>query len=200
MGSGAQPWLQRRVAKWVANGRSAPDADGREYDSYISTQFSSLPLFRFGHGMSYTTYTYKSISVSGVGPVSGLPGGGTFSGRGGQGYRDAIATVVLTAHVQVCNKGNVAGTEVVQLYARLAPQDLFPDGLPIVPHWKRLVGYGRAALAAGACATLDLPVLADDLALYDDQMVLRVVPAMYVFSAGGRSDLDLLVANVTLVA
>jgi beta-glucosidase len=200
MGSGAQPWLQRRVAKWVANTRSAADLDGREYDPYVATAFSSLPLFRFGHGLSYTTYVYKSITVDGVAPVSGLPGGGTFSGRGGQGYRDALAAVVLTAHVNLCNTGARDGAEVVQLYARLAPQDLFPGGLPIVPHWKRLVGYGRAVLAAGACATLDLPVIADDLALYDDAMVLRVVPADYVFSAGGRSDLDVLVANVTLVA
>lgn len=200
MGSGAQPWLQRRVAKWVANGRSAPDADGREYDAYVSTQYSSLPLFRFGHGLSYTSWSYKTITIDGVAPVSSLPGGGTFSGRGGQGYRDALAAVVLTAHVNLCNSGSRDGTEVVQLYARLEPQDLFPDGLPIVPHWKRLVGYGRISLAAGACGTLDLPVIADDLALYDDVMVLRVIPAAYIFSAGGRSDLDSLVANVTLVA
>ena len=109
MGSGAQPWLQRRVAKWVANTRSAPDADGRVYDPYIATQFSSLPLFRFGHGLSYTTWSYKSITVDGVGPISGLPGGGTFSGRGGAGYRDALATTVFTAHVTLCNSGTVDG-------------------------------------------------------------------------------------------
>jgi beta-glucosidase len=201
MGSGAQPWLQRRVAKWVANTRSAPDADGRVYDPYIATQFSSLPLFRFGHGLSYTTWSYKSITVDGVGPISGLPGGGTFSGRGGAGYRDALATTVFTAHVTLCNSGAVDGAEVVQLYARLPPQDLFgPDGLPIVPHWKRLVGYGRIALTAGACGTLDLPAIADDFALYDDAMVLRVLPAAYIISAGGRSDTDLLAVNVTLAA
>lgn len=199
LGSGAQPWLARRVAKWIANSRSAPDADGREYDPYVATAFSSLPLYRFGHGLSYTTFNYESFTVDGVAPVSSLPGGGTFSGRGGQGYRDAIAAVVLTAHVTVCNTGARDGAEVVQLYARLAPADLFPDGPPIVPHWKRLVGYGRLALAAGACATLDVPVLADDFALYDDAMALRVVPAEYVLSAGGRSDLDALVVNVTIV-
>jgi beta-glucosidase len=200
MGSGAQPWLQRRVAKWVANQRSAPDADGRVYDPYVDSGYAtSLPLFRFGHGESYTTYVYESMTVDGLSPVSRLPGGGTFSGRGGQGYRDALATVVFTAHVRVCNTGARDGTEVVQLYARSAPQDLFPDGLPIVQHWKRLVGYGRVQLAAGACATLDLPALADDFALYDDGMTLRVVPGAYVVSAGGRSDLDTLAQNITIV-
>ena len=48
MGSGAQPWLARRRAKWVANARSPADpTDGRVYDPYVASQFSSLPLFRF---------------------------------------------------------------------------------------------------------------------------------------------------------
>jgi hypothetical protein len=48
MNSGSQPWLARRRAKWVANQRSTPDpTDGRVYDPYVATAYSSLPLFRF---------------------------------------------------------------------------------------------------------------------------------------------------------
>jgi beta-glucosidase len=48
MGSGSQPWLARRRAKWVSNKRSPPDAtDGRVYDPYVASNYSSYPLFRF---------------------------------------------------------------------------------------------------------------------------------------------------------
>jgi beta-glucosidase len=197
LGSGAQPWLARRVAKWLANGRSVPDAtDGRMYDPYISTEYSSLPLFRFGHGLSYTTFSYSSLTISGVQPVHSLPGGGVFSGRGGQGYKDAINTIAFTAHVTLCNTGSIDGTEVVQLYSQ-DPRGMFPT--PVVQYWKRLIGYGRIILLAGSCGTLDINVVADDIALYDDVMTLRVVPGTYIITAGGRSDQDFQAQNVTLV-
>jgi len=198
LGGGAQPWLARKVAKWLANGRSVPDpTDGRMYDPYISTNFSSLPLFRFGHGLSYTTFTYSSLTITGAQPVNSLPGGGVFSGRGGQGYKDAINTVFFTAHVNICNTGTVDGVEVVQVYSQ-DPRGMFST--PIVSYWKRLIGYGRISLSAGSCGTLDVNVVADDIALYDDMMTLRIVPGTYLITAGGRSDQDFLAQNVTVVA
>ena len=48
MNGGAQPWLARRRAKWVSNKRSPADpTDGRVYDNYVATAYSSFPLFRF---------------------------------------------------------------------------------------------------------------------------------------------------------
>ena len=69
--------LARRAAKWIANGRSPPDADGREYDPYVATAFPSTPLFRFGAGLSYTTFNYTALALSPAPAVSALPGGGT---------------------------------------------------------------------------------------------------------------------------
>ena len=196
LGSGAQPWLARRVAKWVANARGTPDAtDGRVYDPYVGSTYSSLPLFRFGHGLSYTSFTYTLLTIDGVGPISTLPGGGTFSGRGKAGYIDAISVTVFTAHVTVCNSGLRDGTEIVQVYSQ-DPRGAFPT--PIVPYWKRLVAYARIPVAAGACETQGIPILGDDLALYDDVMSLRIVPGVYGITVGGRSDRDQLRVNVTL--
>ena len=63
LGSGAQPWLQRRVAKWVANERSDPDpTDGRVYDAYIATDFPSTPLFRFGQQVLIYSRRLPSLS------------------------------------------------------------------------------------------------------------------------------------------
>ena len=52
--SGASPWLQYRVGKWVANHRSSVDPDGRVYDPYNDEPGS--PLFHFGFGLSYTSF------------------------------------------------------------------------------------------------------------------------------------------------
>jgi beta-glucosidase len=198
LGSGAQPWVARRVAKWLANNRSPADpTDGRVYDPYVASAFPSTPLFRFGSGLSYTSFNYTSLGLSPAPAVASLPGGGTFSGRGRAGYVDAISTAVVTASVTVCNTGARAGTEVVQVYVQ-DPIAGFGFETPIVPMWKRLVGFARVPLEAGACDTAAVPILADDLAVYDDLMQLRVVPGAYVVTAGGRSDTDFLSAPLVL--
>jgi hypothetical protein len=106
---------------------------------------------------------------------------------------------VLTAAVTVCNTGSVDGTEVVQVYSQ-DPRGILESSTAINPFWKRVIGFGRLPLAAGACGTISVNVTADDIALYDDQMDLRVMPGRYIISAGGRSDQDTLQQNVTLSA
>lgn len=103
---------------------------------------------------------------------------------------------MTTASVTVCNTGSRDATEVVQVYSQDPVGDWGSDTL-VVPFWKRLVGFGRVRVTAGACETAVIPVLADDLALYDDGMTLRIQPGQYTITAGGRSDTDFL--NATLV-
>ena len=62
-GSGASPWRQWRVGKWVANGMGDDaDPDGRRYDPYVGAPAS--PLFYFGHGLSYTTFAFSELAVA----------------------------------------------------------------------------------------------------------------------------------------
>lgn len=197
LGGGAQPWLAKRVGKWLANSRSQPDpTSDREYDPYIATAFPSTPLFRFGAGLSYTTWEYRALALSAAPSIASLPGGGVFSGRGRAGYADAINTAVVTANVTLCNTGARAGAEVVQVYSQDPSASDFDT--PLVPYWKRLVGFGRIALDAGACGSLAVPLLADDLALYDPAMTLRIIAGTYRITAGGRSDTDTLAAALVL--
>lgn len=197
LGSGAQPFLAKRVGKWIANGRSAPDAtDGREYDPYVASAFPSTPLFRFGAGLSYTTFEYRSLALSPAPSIASLPGGGVFSGRGRAGYAGAINTPVVTATVMLCNTGSRAGAEAVQVYSQDPAASDFET--PLVPYWKRLVGFGKILLAAGACDSLAIPLLADDLALYDPAMNLRIIAGSYAITAGGRSDADTLRATLVM--
>lgn len=227
IGSGASPWLARVQGKWIANGRSAPDAnasEGRVYDGYVSSGYgtaavSGMPLFRFGHGLSYTTYEYKSIDVAILSQPAQLPNGGVVSGFGRAGYAAAAAAPVLSIAVRLCNTGARDGTEVVQVYAGY-PRGLTATGAgggaaasggvssssggsfvgsALAPFWKRLLTFGRLPLPAGACGSLSLNVSAEELASYDDGMVLRVLPGDYRISAGGRSDQDTLQQNITLL-
>ena len=91
--SGASPWLQWRVGKWVANHRSDPDPDGRVYDPY--NDGPATPLFHLGHGLSFTSFDMSNLTVT------PMPRGPT----------------VLAISLSVRNTGTRAGAHVVQAYA-----------------------------------------------------------------------------------
>lgn len=96
------------------------------------------PLFPFGHGLSYTTFTYSGLKL----PRKVRPG--------------ETVTVTLT----VTNSGQVAGKEVVQLYLA-DPQ----SSLPRPP--KELKGFVKVALAPGESRTVTLTLDERALSFYD---------------------------------
>ena len=177
--SGASPWQQWVVGKWNANGRGAADPDGRRYDFYNADNMPlgqgsahasgvASPLFYFGAGLSYTTFSYRQLSVARA-PDADLPGTATDP--------DAIAAVV---RVNVTNTGSVVGDEVVQVYAVDPVMDY-------VRPWKRLVGFTRVNLAPGASQQVSVQLSAMEMAFYDDDMNWRLVPGAYNISVGGDS-------------
>lgn len=87
------------------------------------------PLFAFGHGLSYTTYGYSDLQLSTV----------VTDGQ-----------VVTTASFTVTNTGDVAGTEIPQVYLTM------PDAAD--EPGKRLVGYDRIALEPGASQRVSIDV------------------------------------------
>ncbi len=97
-------------------------------------------LFPFGHGLSYTTFSYGKPSVS---------------------ARTMAASDTLTVTVAVKNTGDVAGKEVVQLYVG--------DEKCSVPRpVKELKHFAKVALKPGEEKTVTFPVTADDLKFYDE--------------------------------
>ncbi len=98
------------------------------------------PLFPFGFGLSYTTFSYSSLSLSAqeIGPDD-----------------------MLQVSVDVTNTGERAGKEIVQLYIRDVVASLQrPE--------KELKAFAKVHLEPGERQTVTLNVARDALAYYDD--------------------------------
>lgn len=125
---------------------------------------SADPLFAFGYGLSYTTFTFENLRLE----------------------RDEIrvgeSTRVL---VDVTNTGARKGDEVVQLYVR----DVVSS---VTRPVKELKGFLRVTLDPGQTRTVALDVTPDRLAFYDIDMNFRVEPGEFRLMVGSSSrDQDL---------
>jgi beta-glucosidase len=102
-----------------------PDNQGRRYWDEEST-----PLFPFGHGLSYASFSYSNLSLD----------------------REAIGPdEALTVSVEVTNTGRREADEVVQLYIH---QRYGSASRPV----RELKGFQRISLAAGESRTLQFPL------------------------------------------
>jgi beta-xylosidase len=94
------------------------------------------PLFPFGHGLSYTSFDWSDLEVSGA--------------VDGAWPTDGAVTVSCT----VRNTGSREGADVVQLY-------LHDPVASVVRPVRQLLGFARVDLAAGAAARVTFTVHAD---------------------------------------
>ena len=112
------------------------------------------PLFAFGFGLSYTTYEYSGLSV------------------------DSAAKTVRFA---VKNTGKRAGTEIVEVYARL-PKDADES-------FKRLVGWKRVSLSPGESQTITVAIDDRPLKTFDEADNRWIfAPGDYQILVGASSD------------
>lgn len=97
-------------------------------------------LFPFGHGLSYTTFTYgKPVASAKVMAADGT----------------------LTLTVAVKNTGSVAGKEIVQLYVG-------DDKCSVLRPVKELKHFAKVALAPGEEKNVTFTLTPDDLKFYDE--------------------------------
>jgi beta-glucosidase len=137
----------------------------RGYDAAGTT-----PLFPFGHGLGYTSWSYESLAAS---PV-------------------LAAGDDLTIGVTVRNTGERPGREVVQAYVA-GPA---ADGRPV----RVLGAFGPAAADPGETARVTLTVPARVFARYHEQAARWVWPSGEFTIAVGRSSRDLRLHTVVAVA
>ncbi|HEX9922827.1 MAG TPA: glycoside hydrolase family 3 C-terminal domain-containing protein, partial [Anaerolineae bacterium] len=110
--------------------------------------FTGEPLYRFGFGLSYTTFAYRNLHIS---PAQVRPG-------------DPV-----TIQVEVENTGPRQGDEVVQLYLKDVEASLPVPQL-------QLQGFSRIRLAPGEKQTVEFSLTAGQMSLVDDdgQWVLEL--------------------------
>ncbi len=77
------------------------------------------------------------------------------------------------------------------------------DPAGVMPHvgfWKRLAGFTKVFIAAGATASVVVSASCMDLAYHNENMVPVIYAGTYRISAGGSSNTDSLLANYTVAA
>jgi beta-glucosidase len=131
---------------------------GQHGDRYAD--LTQEPLFRFGHGLSYTKFSYKNLRIKT--PII----------HEGQ---------AVEFEVEVANEGNRPGAEVVQVYA---------SDLVTSVTWvnQSLVAFQRVTLAPGERRTLRLCVPFERLALVNAYEARVVEPGEFELMVGGTSD------------
>ena len=118
--------------------------------------FEGEPLWPFGYGLSYTTFSYSDLSLPDATINAGDP---------------------LNASVTVTNSGKLAGDEVVQLYLK------FPQ-VPGAP-MRALRGFQRVHLEPGASQKVEFHLNPRDLSMVTDLGDIIVAQGKYTISIGG---------------
>ncbi len=121
------------------------------------------PQWAFGYGLSYTDFEYSNIRAA----------AGEF--RIGE---------TLTISAELRNVGDMAATEVVQLYVR----DLVGN---VTRPVKELKAFKRVRLEPGDSTTVEFLLSSDDLAFYGRDNTLLVEPGDFHAWIGGSSETEL---------
>lgn len=137
----------RPLGKWFEKFRS----------NYLDV--SNDPVYPFGYGLSYSSFSYSDVKLS----SNTLKAGQT-----------------ITATVTVTNTSKVDGKEVVQLYTR----DLVGT---ITRPVKELKGFQKIELKAGESKTVNFTIGVNDLKFYNSDLKFVAEPGDFKVFIGGNS-------------
>jgi beta-glucosidase len=127
-------------------------------DDYLD--LTGMPLFPFGHGLSYTTFAYSDLAIS-------------------PDHASADDTVTVSCTVR--NTGTRIGDEVVQLYVKDVLASLARPMLS-------LKGFSRVQLAPGESTTVRFTLNRDALKMLDARMQWVVEPGDFRILVGASSE------------
>ncbi|MBC6109625.1 beta-glucosidase BglX [Pedobacter fastidiosus] len=138
-----------------------PLADGKWFEKFRSNYLdvSNDPLFPFGYGLSYTSFSYSDIKLSSNTLTKGKS---------------------ITASVTLTNTGKYDGKEVVQLYTR----DLVGS---ITRPVKELKGFQKISLKAGESKQISFTISENDLKFYNSDLKFVAEPGDFKLFIGTNS-------------
>ena len=141
-------------------GRPVPEG-AKEYRKYQSNYIDvrNDPLYPFGYGLSYTTFSYSDLHLSST---------------------SMNANGKVKASVTVTNTGSREAAEVVQLYIR----DIFAS---VVRPVKELKGFERITLKAGESRKVEFEITPDLLKFYNSSLDFVLEPGDFDIMVGGNS-------------
>ena len=150
-------------------GRPKTDKPSKWVSRYIDAP--NTPLYPFGYGLSYTTYSYGDLKLS----QDALEGEGE-----------------IEVSFTVTNTGTVAGEEVAQMYIR-------DEHASIAPPERELKGFEKVALAPGEVKTVRLTIDRKALSFWNQDMAFAAEPGEFTVFVGGASNATPLSASFKLV-
>jgi beta-glucosidase len=139
------------------------------WGNYVSQD--SKPLFSFGHGLSYTTFSYANLTIR---------------PKRIRADQTAVATVEIT------NTGKRRGDEVVQMYVR---DEVCSFTRPV----KQLKGFQRICLETGETKTVEFEITSETLHMLDASLESVVEPGEFTIMIGGNSQ-DVLSAGLEVIS
>ena len=126
-------------------------------------------MYPFGFGLSYTTFKYDSLAIS---------------------SRNITKKDKLNVKVNVSNKGNMDGEEVVQLY-------FWDKTASIIRPVKELKGFKKILLKAGETKEVEFTLTGKGLSFFDVGGEIRLEAGDFKVFVGGNSR-DVLEKDFTL--
>ena len=147
---------------YYAKNTGRPYVDiGAKYESrYLDCP--NEPLYPFGYGLTYTTFSYGKPELSAE----------SFGTNGS-----------ITAKATVTNTGSREGTEVVQLYIR----DLVGS---VTRPLKQLKGFERVTLAPGESREVEFEITPETLSFWRKDMTFGPEAGEFRLFVGGNSDIQ----------
>jgi beta-glucosidase len=135
-----------------------PQFDDYRMDNRTYRYFRGDPLYRFGYGLSYTTFAYSNLQVTPENVAAG----------------DSVRV-----QVEVENSGQRAGDEVVQLYL----QDVEASSpIPLL----QLQGFSRVHLSPGEKRTIQFTLTPEQMSFVNDDGEWVLEPGDYRLWVGGQ--------------
>jgi beta-glucosidase len=133
-----------------------PDFSDYNMEGKTYRYFRKEPLYEFGYGLSYTTFTYRNPDVPKIASI-GKP---------------------VTVSVEVTNSGKRDGNEIVQLYVSNKTASV---PVPI----RTLKGFTKVFLKAGETKVIEMTLKPDDFSFIGDDGQRTVQPGLFQISMGG---------------